>query len=297
MEYMPEEWRSEHGGHPADIETIKNLLDDQNDRQAILDRLESDVTAWRTKTDRHSWHDPEQLLTDMRDSMIAPKGFPAADFQSVGYMSFITDDEIDSYFTQGSNVSESKYRILSYFLNDHTAKERADFLKNEYGHGGGTWFGVSGGYTEAEPGKGITLKRSGCANVSFNWQRAAQKISGLVQNGKYMSNTELDRIPNYERLILARQIKNFYADLPEGYLCPFPKELDFYYPHEDEWNAINDFLGDREHIYTILGEMQYIYENTPQEDRYYNVRSTGFTNLSEYYEGEYTLFPGLENIT
>ena len=85
--------------------------------------------------------------------------------------------------------------------------------------------------------------------------------------------------------------------MPDGYNCPFSKDLDFYYPHEAEWAALNDFLYDKERIYAVLGEMQYIYENTPEEDRYYNVRSAGFITLSEYYEGTYTLFPGIENLS
>ena len=296
MKHIPKEWRSEHGGYPGDVEIIKGLLDDSDERQAILDHLESDVTEWRNTSDHRSWHNPERLLSDMRDSMIPPNGFPAADFQSTGYMSFITDDEVDSYFTQGSNVSEGKYRILSHFLHEHTPKERIDFLKHEYGHGGGTWIGHDGSH-EAEPGKGITLKRSGCENVNFNWNRAVQKIDELIKSGKYMSRTELNRLPEYERLILARQIQNFYYDLPEGYLCPFPKDMDFHYPHEEEWTALNNFLDDTEHMEAVLGEMQYIYTNTPEEDRYYNTRNTGFINLSNYYEGTYTLFPGLENQT
>jgi hypothetical protein len=43
---IPAEWRGETFGHPEDVAKIKSLLDDDNERQAIRDRLEADVNAW-----------------------------------------------------------------------------------------------------------------------------------------------------------------------------------------------------------------------------------------------------------
>ena len=214
MGYIPEEWKS-HNGNPGDVEIIKSLLDDLDERQAILNRLEIDVETWRNDPERRYWHRPERILTKMRDCMIPPNGFPAADFQSVGYMSFITDDEVDERLSNGSNFSEGKYRILSYFLNEHTPKEKIDFLKKEYGTGGGSW--VDGGWHDHDPSKGITLKRSGCQNINLNWNRVARRIDELIQSGRYMTQPELDHLYDYERLILARQIKDFYYELPDEY--------------------------------------------------------------------------------
>lgn len=46
-----------------------------------------------------------------------------------------TQEIIDYALVKGSGVQYGKYRIYSYFLQRHTAKEKADFLKNEYGTG------------------------------------------------------------------------------------------------------------------------------------------------------------------
>ena len=67
---------------------------------------------------------------------------------------FITNDEIDRLLTGGSNVQHSKFRIYSYFLEGHTQKERADFLKHEYGSGGGGRLG----FNENHDSKGITYR-------------------------------------------------------------------------------------------------------------------------------------------
>ncbi len=294
MNFIPEEWDS-HKGHLDDIELIKGLLGDIDEREGILARLEGDVISWKTETDGRTWHNPEQLLSDMKNSMIPTKGFPVAEIQSVGFMRFITEDEIDSYLTSGSQFSEGKFRILSHFLHDHTPKGRINFLKNEYGHVGGSW--VGGGWHGAEPGKGMYFKRPGCEDINLNWNQVSRRIGELIQSGLYMTRSDLNRIPDYEALILTRNINNFYYNLPsEEYNSPFQKELDFYYPHKEEWTALRGFLSNTERIDAVLGEMQYLYANTPEEDRYYSSRKTGFERLTAYREGTYTLFPGLDSL-
>ena len=39
---------------------------------------------------------------------------------------------------RGGNVQDGKFRIYAYFLQGHTATEKAEFLKHEYGTGGTT---------------------------------------------------------------------------------------------------------------------------------------------------------------
>ena len=74
---------------------------------------------------------------------------------------FITEDEIDHALDRGSGVEGGKGRIYEYFTADHTGKEKAAFLKDEYGTGGHTHAvsGASGSY-EDHSAKGITLKKA-----------------------------------------------------------------------------------------------------------------------------------------
>ena len=299
---VPDEWSGEKHGHPEDVAKIKSLLDDNNERQAIRDRLEADVNAWLDDTESRSWHNPLRLLDEMNDAMHPPIMTPYNDFANTKNFSyFITQDEIDARLTYGSSVSEGKFRILSFFLNNSDEKEQIKFLKDEYGHGGGTW-GQTDGWANAEPGKGLTIQRGGSLSkpdveVNLKWNAAARRTDALIKSGQFMSRPELDRLQSYEKLILTRTIQNFYYDLPEAeYPRPFAKELDFFYPHDDEWNALNDFLNDGERIDSTLEQMRYIAGNTPAEDRYYNTRKKGLEMLTAFRDGEYTLFPGIENL-
>ena len=299
---VPDEWRGESGGHPADIAKIKSLLDDENERQIIRDRLEADVNAWLDNPESRSWHSPLRVLDEMNAAMHPPIMTPYNDFTNTkNFSHFITQDEIDALLTRGGTYSEGKFRFMSFFLNDHDEKERIDFVKREYGHGGGTW-SQTDGWQNAEPGKGLTLQRGGSigkpdTEVNLKWNAVSRRIDDLIKRGQFFTQSELDSVPSYEKLMLARSINSFYYDLPEEeYLRPFAKELDFHYPHEDEWNALNDFLNDPERIESTLGQMRYIFENTPDNDRYYNTRKIGYERLTAFRDGTYTLFPGIENL-
>jgi N12 class adenine-specific DNA methylase len=307
MHEIPEEWQSGKG-HPDDVEIIKTLLDDEDSRQAILDRLEADVIEWNYNSDRKSWGNPNRVLANMQDLMLPPVILPPAleeEQESPAaarrFTYFITEDEIDAYFTRGSNTSQSKFRILSYFLGDYSDKEKADFIKKEYGHGGGTYSEIDG-WHNAEPGKGIWISRNGEGSISnpeavasFKWNPAAKRISKLISEGRYMNRTELDRIQNYEKIELMIRVKNFYYDLPSEYERPF-EDLELHYPKEADWEAVRAFLDDEERIDRVLSQMAQIFTNTSTEDRYYNNRKNALETLTAFREGTYTLFPGIENL-
>ncbi|MDR1668373.1 MAG: N-6 DNA methylase, partial [Oscillospiraceae bacterium] len=316
MHDMPKEWKSEHGGHPEDIELIKSLLADADKRQAIHDRLEADVTEWRNDPERRSYHNPARTLANMKAAMrppVIPPGGGSVPEKKFSY--FFTQDEIDALLTRGGSYHEGKLRFLSFLLGDHDEKEKLDFFKWEYGHGGGTW-GYTNGWYNAEPGKGVTLQRGNLSKpdveITMKWPAVVRRTEQLVREGRYATRAELDYIPRYEKLMLIRSVNNFYANLPDDYERPFPgttdyshnafrdedgnRTLDFTYPHEAEWQAIDDFLGDAGRVDRVLAQMEKVFVNTPEEDRFYDARRAGFTNLDAYRQGTFSLFPGLENL-
>ncbi|MDR1322594.1 MAG: DEAD/DEAH box helicase family protein [Gracilibacteraceae bacterium] len=312
MRSIPQEWGVE-GGYPGIRDEIKRWLDDEGDREAVLERLKTDAEEW--KNEGEGRRKPDWLFARMERATFPPVIFPGdIPAPEDSFTRFITEDEIDAFLTQDRNSGEGKLRTLSYFLHDHSAKEKADFIKGEYGHSGGTWVKGDGWY-DAAPGKGLTLTRgrikSPDAEVNFKWNAAAGRIEGLIGKGRYMTRAELDAIPNYERLMLVRRVNNFYHDLPQEYEGPFsgrsgiyPSEyhgegervLDFRYPREAEWQAIQDFLEGAERLDTVLAQMRQIFENTSESDRYYSVRKAGYEALAAFCEGRYTLFPGIENL-
>ena len=299
---MPENWGYK-GTWPDTTARITEFLKDKGEDgvsgeyTVILNKLREDVATFNAHEGylSHQYHDPELTLSELERLGLEPVGFQVANIQNLNAMRFITNDEIDQFLSKGSNVSEGKMRILSHFLHDHTTKERIDFLKDEYGWGGSSWVD---GHGDAEPGKGITLKRPHCENVNLKWPAVAKRIGELVQSGRYIPVEDLSKLRNYEMIILARSIKRFFETLPqeEHGQSPFGKELDFIYPKQAEWEAIRSFTEDTAAVADCVAKMQYIFDNTPEEDRHYNSRKRSFESLKSFQNGTYTLFPNIDKV-
>lgn len=69
----------------------------------------------------------------------------------------IPQEAIDAILQQGSGVQDGKYRIYLHYQTNGSAKENADFLKNEYGIGGRAPSLTGTDIHEWHDGKGITL--------------------------------------------------------------------------------------------------------------------------------------------
>lgn len=107
---------------------------------------------------------------------------------------FITDDELNRAMAGGSGFSGGKLRIYNYFENVRDKKERADFLKNEYGTGGHS-HAISGttGSFEDHSAKGLEYKKAGCDSVFFNWTQVADRIASLIRRERYLTPMEQAR--------------------------------------------------------------------------------------------------------
>ena len=105
---------------------------------------------------------------------------------------FITDDEIDATLNRGSNVEGGRGRIYSYLTGAHNAKEKTEFLKNEYGTGGRS-HAVSGQGWIDSSGKGIRLQKPDCTDVELNWNKVLSRFENIIRNGRYFTSEEKAR--------------------------------------------------------------------------------------------------------
>lgn len=126
--------------------------------------------------------------------------------------SFITRDEIDALFRKNAIVHDGKMRIYSHFVQGHNAKERVDFLKEEYGFSGY----YSDEYSVSYDSKGIQFRcedeysgYDGYDTVFLNWNQAARRIGRLIEAGTYLSDKEQAALPRYQLVRLARSVRTF----------------------------------------------------------------------------------------
>ena len=117
--------------------------------------------------------------------------FEAEDKKSSAFT--FSQEIIDAVLTRGSGVSEGKMRIYEQFEKSLSAKENADFLKNEYGWGGSYPVIVGAGIDEQHDGKGITISKgigSDKPNVKLTWTQVEKRIGELIRLDRYLNPKE-----------------------------------------------------------------------------------------------------------
>ena len=168
---------------------------------------------------RFHYHKLENIWQSLRD-MSLPRREYSSEMAAVPELGrFITEDEIDHALDRGSGVEGGKGRIYEYFTADHTGKEKAAFLKDEYGTGGHTHAvsGASGSY-EDHSAKGITLKKAGCANVELSWTKVAARIDSLIQKDRFLSPREKERYAQLQQeKETERTAQNEYNSIKEAH--------------------------------------------------------------------------------
>jgi len=100
----------------------------------------------------------------------------------------LSDDEmIEKVLLRGSGFESGKQRIVDFFAEEHSAKEKADFLKNEYGTGGSSvTFSENLSGFENHDSKGIAIDVSKTdKEIRLSWAKVASGIEALIDNGKY----------------------------------------------------------------------------------------------------------------
>ena len=179
------------GGFP---DATARLAEDLKD-PAFRERLAADYTAFLEaytedrRIMRFNYHKPHEIWNRLKDLDLQRREYTSdmAEVSKVGM--FITDDEIDATLNRGSNIEGGKGRIYTYLTGAHNAKEKADFLKNEYGTGGSS-HAVSGQGWIDSSGKGIKLQKPECANVELNWHKVLARFENIIRNGRYFTPEE-----------------------------------------------------------------------------------------------------------
>lgn len=124
---------------------------------------------------------------------------------------------IDAVLTRGSGISEGKMRIYEQFQKSLSAKENADFLKNEYGWGGVYPAIVGADIDEQHDGKGIRISKgigSDKPHIDLKWSQVEKRIAELIKLDRYLNPKEKAQYPEWlqrqeeRRAALAEERRN-----------------------------------------------------------------------------------------
>ena len=113
----------------------------------------------------------------------------------------ISQEDIDSVLLRGSGFQNGKYRIYRQFQKNEDGKSNIDFLKKEYGTGGGTHYFPDGtqGHTWHD-GKGIAIEKYGLSanpDLVLSWAKVEKRLRELIKNDRYLNAKEKDHYADY----------------------------------------------------------------------------------------------------
>lgn len=121
----------------------------------------------------------------------------------------ISKEDIDSVLQKGSGVADGKYRIYRQFQKGVDRQKNIEFLKNEYGTGGGTHIfpdGFSG--HSWHDSKGLAIDRNGTYtnhDLVLKWSQVEKRLRELIKDNRYLNPKEKDHYADYLESVLAPQ--------------------------------------------------------------------------------------------
>ena len=170
---------------------------------------------------------------------------------------------IDEALCIGANDQNSRLIICAYFKKDKP--DNARFLAEHYGENGAGFYLDGRQYAIWYNAEGIRIAQGESAQRSsatlIPWEQAAARIRELLDLGRYMPQSELDRVDGYERQQRAAQLWYLRQDFAEGtadagYL---PTVNDIYgknHGFPEESAAISDLLGHPEGLQNLRDELE-----------------------------------------
>lgn len=193
-----------------------------NSQELQSDKSISARQSINPKTEHSNQTEPAQFsLFDFNETFINEPDV-SADSQVSLFTDFgVSQQIIDEALCSGANEVESRLEICAYFRRDWGLENNTAFLKKHYENGA---FGfifegeqVSVFYDEngIKISKGNYANRSGATLVT--WEQAAKRVRELLDMGRYMPQSELDKVDDYEIHRVADRIVDFAREIDEDY--------------------------------------------------------------------------------
>ena len=121
----------------------------------------------------------------------------------------ISKEDIDSVLQKGSGVADGKYRIYRQFQKGVDRQKNIEFLKNEYGTGGGTHI-FSDGFSGHSwyDSKGLAIDRNGTYtnhDLVLKWSQVEKRLREMIKDNRYLNPKEKDHYADYLESMSAPQ--------------------------------------------------------------------------------------------
>lgn len=170
---------------------------------------------------------------------------------------------IDEALCIGANDRNSRLIICAYFMKDKPLEDNAAFLQKHYGINGAGFYVNDRQYAIWYNGDGIRVasgdSAQGRSATLIPWEQAAKRIRELLDLGRYMPQSELDQVSDYEirsladrMLLMSRDISEEYQDA--GYLPTMRLVYSSRQGFPEMTNQLQELLADSDMLQKIVEE-------------------------------------------
>lgn len=277
-------------GYPDMVEKITDMLKDDEKRAQIFKeygKLMDDYNAGM-KIIRFNYA-AQYSIPYIAEIIEGMKRKPIPFKAESGYLPdrkmFISQDEIDKIIINGKNNHAYRLETYTYFLNHPDKADRIKYVSkdNQSGY-------LGGNDSVNKTTKGIEFSHGSVmepyAKVLIKWSDVAKRIDTLIKQNKFVSQEDIDAIPDIYKNEISRDLEMFFENLSENDAKPYPNDIE---PYKIS-RIIKAQLDNPQALYDIESMMSNALALMDKEDRMYQYRKQIYDDFVAYKNGTFKLY-------
>ena len=283
-------------GYPDMVEKITDMLKDDEKRAQIFKEYGSLMNDYNAgmKIIRFNYA-VQYSISYIAEIIEGMKREPIRFKAELGYLPdremFISQDEIDKIITNGKNNHAYRLETYTYFVNHPDKADRIKYVgkDNQSGY-------LGGNDSVNKTTKGIEFSHGSVmepyAKVLIKWSDVAKRIDTLIKQNKFVTQEDIDAIPDIYKNEITRDLESFFENLSENDAKPYPNDIE---PYKIS-RVIKAQLDNPQALDDIENMMSNALALMDKEDRMYQYRKQIYDDFIAYKNGTFKLYdyPNLE---
>lgn len=282
-------------GYPDMVEKIINMLKDNEKRAQIFKEYTNLMDDYNAgiKIIRFNYA-AQYSIPYIAEIIEGMKREPIPFKAESGYLPdremFISQDEIDKIIINGKNNHAYRLETYTYFVNHPDKADRIKYVgrDNQSGY-------LGGNDSVNKTIKGIEFSHGSVmepyAKVLIKWSDVAKRIDTLIKQNKFVTQEDIDAIPDIYKNEITRDLESFFEGLSENDAKPYPNDIE---PYKIS-RVIKAQLDNPQALDDIENMMPNALALMDKKDRMYQYRKQIYDDFIAYKNGTFKLydFPNL----
>ena len=283
-------------GYPDMVEKIVDMLKDDEKRAQIFKEYGSLMDDYNAgmKIIRFNYA-AQYSIPYIAEIIEGMKREPIRFKAESGYLPdrkmFISQDEIDKIIINGKNNHAYRLETYTYFVNHPDKADRIKYVIRDSQSGY-----LGGNDSVNKTTKGIEFSHGSVmepyAKALIKWSDVAKRIDTLIKQNKFVTQENIDAIPDIYKNEITRDLESFFENLSENDAKPYSNDIE---PYKIS-RVIKAQLDNPQALDDIENMMSNALALMDKEDRMYQYRKQIYDDFIAYKNGTFKLYdyPNLE---